>query len=370
MLEHGGDIYTEGLLKGKKLIDFSSNINPLGVPESFKNHIGEALENMEMYPDIKYRTLKNYIIEYIEFSKNYFRSSRESDLNFEEQKMSEENIVLGNGAAEVIDLAVSCFKRVSLIVPSFIEYEKSALKWKCDINYSLLDENMSYNYDDIFLKIKESDALIIANPNNPNGTIIDKDKFKEIMDYCEKSNKKIIIDEAFIEFTGKRGCSLLKETEKYKCLFIIKALTKFYAMPGIRFGYGVTSDKDLIKKIEEKQNPWNVNCFAEVAAKYSLKDEEYINNSLNWIETEREFMLSELKKIDFIEKVYDTYGNFVLCKLKKTNCDELYKLCLKQGIVIRKCDNFKGLDKNYTRFAIKNRRHNEIFIETLKDLNL
>lgn len=370
MLEHGGDIYTEGLLKGKKLIDFSSNINPLGVPESFKNHIGEALENMEMYPDIKYRNLKNYIIDYIEFSKDYFISSRNDSLNLKKQKMSEENIVLGNGAAEVIDLVVSCFKSVSLIVPSFIEYEKSALKWKCDINYSLLDENMNYNYDDIYLKIKESDALVIANPNNPNGTIIDKDKFKEIMDYCERSNKKIIIDEAFSEFTGKRGCSLLKEAEKYKCLFIIKALTKFYAMPGIRFGYGITLDKNLIKKIEEKQNPWNVNCFAEVAAKYSLKDEEYINSSLNWIETEREFMVSELKKISFIEKVYNTYGNFVLCKLKKINCDELYDLCLKQGIVIRKCENFKGLDKSYTRFAIKDRRCNEIFIGTLKGLKL
>lgn len=366
MLEHGGDVYTEGLLKGKKLIDFSSNINPLGVPESFKNHINEALETVEIYPDVQYRNLKNYITKYIEFSKNYFENKSYNDLK--KQKISEENIVLGNGAAEIIDLVVSCFKSICLIVPSFGEYEKSALKWACNIKYSLLDENMTYDYEDIYSKIKETDALVIANPNNPNGCVIDKDKFKEIMDYCEKNNKKIIIDEAFSEFTGKRGFSCLREAEKYNCLFIIKALTKFYAMPGIRFGYGITLDKELIEKIKEKQNPWNVNCFAEVAAKYSLSDKEYIENSLKWIETEREFLVSELKKISFIEKVYRTYGNFVLCKLKGLDCDNLYDLCLKQGIVIRKCDNFKGLNKSYTRFAIKDRGCNEIFINTLKDL--
>lgn len=365
-LEHGGDVYTEGLLKGKKLIDFSSNINPLGVPFGFKKHIDEALETVEMYPDIQYRNLKEYIINYIEFSKYYFENRKYN--NLKERKVSEESIVLGNGAAEVIDLSVSCFNRICLIVPSFVEYEKSALKWGCDIKYSFLDKDMNYDYDDIYLKVKETDALVIANPNNPNGSVIDKDKFKVIMDYCEENNKKIIIDEAFSEFTGKRGFSFLKEVEKYKCLFIIKALTKFYAMPGIRLGYGITLDTQLIEKVKEKQNPWNVNCFAEVAAKYSLNDEEYIENSLEWIETEREFMVSKLKQIDFIEKVYKTYGNFVLCKLNGIDCDNLYNLCFKQGIVIRKCDNFKGLDKSYVRFAIKDRKCNETFINTLKNL--
>jgi threonine-phosphate decarboxylase len=373
-LEHGGDVYTEGLLKGKKLIDFSSNINPLGVPDGFKNKIEEALTAVERYPDIKYRNLKQYIKNYIEFSKCYFEKkdwNNLSNINFQKQMINEENIVLGNGAAEIIDLVIGCFKSICLIVPSFVEYEKSALKWNCNIKYSLLNEDMDYDYDDIYLKLQEADALMMGNPNNPNGSIIDKNKFKKILDYCEQNNKKIIIDEAFIEFTGKRGFSFLKETEEYNCLFIIKALTKFYAMPGIRFGYGITQNRKLIEKIIEKQNPWNVNCFAELAVKYSLSDNEYIENSLKWIETEREFIVSELKRIDFIEKAYSTYSNFILCKLSRgLDCDNLYNLCLKQGVVIRKCDNFKGLDKKYVRFAIKNRECNQSFISTLRNLKL
>lgn len=366
-LEHGGDVYTEGLLKGKKLIDFSSNINPLGIPKSFKNHIEEALDSVERYPDIQYRKLKGYIVDYIKFSKDYFQNEL-TDIEIVDSKLYEDSIVLGNGAAEIIDLSISCFKSVCLTVPSFVEYEKSALKWGCDIKYSFLTKDLEYDYDDIYLKLKETEALVIGNPNNPNGSVIDRNKFKEIMDYCENNKKKIIIDEAFIEFTGKRGFSFLKEAESYSCIFIIKALTKFYAMPGIRLGYGISSDKEMIKKIESKQTPWNVNCFAEIAAKYSLSDKEYIEKSLEWVEVERKFITEELKSMTFIERVYNTYSNFILCKLQALDCNSLYNLCLDKGVVIRKCDNFMGLDKDYVRFAIKDRACNELLIKTLKSL--
>lgn len=370
-MDHGGDVYTEGLLKGRKLLDFSSNINPLGVPESFKNKMNEALDNMERYPDVKYRELKKHLIDYVQFSKSYFEvhnKKTKEDKKLSNSSINEDDIVLGNGAAEIIDLAISCFNKVCIPVPSFIEYEKNALKWGCHIEYSFLKEDMTYDYENIALKMKELDALIIANPNNPNGMVIDKNKFKPILDYCEENNKFIIIDEAFIEFTGKRGFSLLKELENYNCLFIIKALTKFYAMPGIRMGYGVSKNMVLIEKIKDKQNPWNVNCFAEIAVKYVLKDEKYINNSIEWIDEERDFMISELKKVTYIENVYETYSNFVLCKLKGIDCNKLYELCLEEGIVIRKCDNFKGLHEKYIRLAIKDRKNNERVIEVLSSL--
>lgn len=365
-MEHGGDVYTEGLLKGKELLDFSSNINPLGVPSSFKENINEALESMERYPDVEYRNVKKHLKNYIKFSNSYFESQNGS---VERSTIDEGDIVLGNGAAEIIDLAISCFKSICIVVPSFIEYEKNAIKWECSIEYSYLKKDMTFDYKDIALKMKSSEALIIGNPNNPNGNVINKDKFKAIMDYCQKNNKIIIVDEAFIEFTGKNGFSLLKDMEKYDCLFIIKALTKFYAMPGIRMGYGVSKNKELIEKIKEKQNPWNINCFAEMAVKYILKDQQYIEKSLRWIEEESYFMTSHLKKIDFIEKVYATHSNFVLCKLKNIDCHRLYELCLEEGIVIRKCHNFKGLSEEYIRLAIKDRQSNEKIIEVLNSLN-
>lgn len=365
-LEHGGDVYTEGIFKGKELIDFSSNINPLGVPSSFKQNINEALESMERYPDVKYRNVKKHLKNYMKFSSSYFDSENQSLKRF---TVDEEDIVLGNGAAEIIDLAISCFKSICIVVPSFIEYEKNAVKWGCSIEYSYLKKDMTYDYKDILSKMKNSEALIIGNPNNPNGNVINESKFKDIMDYCEKNNKIIIVDEAFSEFTGKKGYSILKNTEEYDCIFIIKALTKFYAMPGIRMGYGVSKNKELIEKIKEKQNPWNINCFAEVAVKYVLKDQQYIEESLKWIEEERNFITGKLKNVDFIEKVYLTYSNFVLCKLKNIDCHKLYDLCLEKGIVIRKCDNFKGLNEEYVRLAIKDRQSNEKIIEVLNSIN-
>ncbi len=364
-MEHGGDIYTEGLLKGRKLLDFSSNINPLGLPLSFKENVEKALKNVEKYPDVEYRQLKNSIKEYIKFSLNYFYIEEEKASS----SMEDANIVLGNGAAEIIDLVISLFKSICVVVPSFIEYEKNAVKWNCQIIHSHLKENMEYDYEDIRQKITKAEALIIGNPNNPNGGVIDKDKFKEILNYCEENNKTIIIDEAFVEFTGKRGCSFLRESQKYKCIFLIRALTKFFALPGIRMGYGLCKNENLIKIIKSKQNPWNINSFAEIAAESVLKDKKYIEDSLCWIEKERKFMLDELKEIPLFEKVYDSYSNFVLCKIKYEDCEKLYDKCLKEDVLIRKCSNFKGLNNKFIRLAVKDGWRNERILQVLKEIS-
>lgn len=359
---HGGDVYTEGVHKGRDLIDYSSNINPLGVPKSFMNNIGEGINALTRYPDIEYRDVLKSLENYTDCPESYF--------------------VLGNGAAEIIDLVIACHKSLLIVVPSFVEYEIDAKKWGCSIEYSYLKEitngkelskheygQLSYDYEDILNKLQKVEALIIGNPNNPNGNIINKEEFQKILKYCEDNNKVIIIDEAFIEFTGKEQHSFDKELKKYKCLFIIRALTKFFAVPGIRFGYGISSNSDLIKSIKQKQNPWNINCFAEVAANYVLKDNDYIQKSKQWIREERPIFLKELGSISFIEKVFFTHGNYVLCKLSGTNSEEFYDLCLTEGFVIRKADNYRGLNHLYVRLAIKDRINNEKLITMFKKLS-
>jgi threonine-phosphate decarboxylase len=358
---HGGDVYTNGLLQGRELIDYSSNINPYGVPKSFINNISEGISALTRYPDIQYRSVLKALKEYTHCPEEYF--------------------VLGNGAAEIIDLVIACHKSLLIVVPSFVEYEINAQKWNCSIEYSYLKESnsennvskhyhaeLSYDYEDILKKLQTVEAVILGNPNNPNGNIIDKTEFQKILEFCENNNKVIIIDEAFIEFTGNQQHSFALEAKAYKCLFIIRALTKFFAMPGIRFGYAISSNSDLIKNIKEKQNPWNINCFAEVAVKYVLRDEQYIEQSKQWIREERLLYLEQLKGISFIDKVFSTYGNYALCKLDGISSEELYTLCLAEGFLIRKCDNYKGLDERYVRLAIKDRSNNEKLITMLKSL--
>lgn len=350
---HGGDIYTEGLLKGKALIDFSSNINPKGVPESFKKHINEGFQMIERYPDIKYRSLKKDLIYYNE---KYFNL-----------KLRSEDIVLGNGASEIIDMILSYLKTVVLPVPSFSEYGLSIEKWGGNVIYSKLNEDMDYDYLDILEKLKEADGLVMGNPNNPNGGVIEEEKFISILDYCENNGKIVVIDEAFIEMNGYDG-SLITLIENYKSLFIIRALTKFFGVPGIRMGYGITRNKKVLKYIIERQNPWNINSFAELCTHYVLYDEEYIKDSIKWVEEEREYFTGELSKIPIIEKVYKTRANYCLCKLKDMKDEELYNYCLDKGVLIRRASNFKGLDNKYVRFAIKSRELNNILLNILKNI--
>ncbi|WP_050607963.1 pyridoxal phosphate-dependent aminotransferase [Clostridium niameyense] len=361
---HGGDIYTEGILKGKSLIDFSSNINPLGVSNSFKNHINEALEKVQVYPDIHYRSLKNNILDYLNFYCNYFY--------YEDYKecidFTRNDLVLGNGAIELIDLAISTLKSITIVIPSFVEYELCAKKWNLKIDYCYLNKDMTFNYENIHNSLKKTEGIILGNPNNPNGDVILKEDFISILDYCEKNKKMVLIDEAFIEFTGIKSLSLLKLCSKYKCLFIIKALTKFFALPGIRFGYGISKNSDLIKRIKEKQNPWNVNSFVEVAVKYVLKDYDYIKNSIDYIEKERIIFIKELKRISTFSKVYDTYSNFILCELNKITADELNDIALNRGIIIRSCCDFKGLNNTFVRLAIKDHENNKKLINVLKNI--
>lgn len=343
---HGGDVYSEGLLKGRELLDFSSNINPLGVPKCFKDNLVEALEAVERYPDIKYRELLKNLSCYT--------------------GVEEKNFVLGNGAAEIINLVISCFKRILIVVPSFVEYELNALKWGCEIQYSYLDENMNLDYGDVFEKLDEVEAVIIGNPNNPNGSIIDKTKFEPILKYCHARDKTIILDEAFIEFAGIESYSFIDKLKSYNCLFIIRALTKFFALPGVRFGYGISTNEELLNKIRAKQDPWNINCFAELAVEYVLKDYDYIERSKIWLREEIPYYTEQLRKIEFVDKVYGTYSNYVLCKLKGISDERLYDLCLEKGIVIRKAGNYKGLNHSFIRLAIKDREKNNILLESLK----
>ena len=179
---------------------------------------------------------------------------------------------------------------------------------------------MDYDYKEIFNNLNKVDGIIVANPNNPDGrTVLKEEEFKTILDYCEQNNKLVIIDEAFIEFLGRYiNKSFVDKIRKYKCLFIIRALTKFYAMPEYDLDLELAKMKKIIEKIKSMQNPWNIKCFAEVAAKYVLKRwRDILRNLLKWITKRKRNLLEEIRKIEFIEKAYDTHGNFILCKLKR-----------------------------------------------------
>ena len=203
-----------------------------------------------------------------------------------------ENIIAGNGATEVLFLYIKALKpkKVLIAAPTFAEYERAVKNAECEIDFFELKEedNFILNKDEFIQKAKNYNLAVICNPNNPTGKFISKEIIFEINENLKKSGTKLFIDECFIEFISgwKEKTSALFKSEN---IFILRALTKFFALPGLRFGYGICFDKKIIEKINEIREPWSVNGFADLAGKVILNDIEYIKNTEKWILEERKY---------------------------------------------------------------------------------
>ena len=382
---HGGNIYKIFREKNiKEILDYSSNINPYGIPESLKKRITENLEILERYPDPDYIELRQKL----------------AHLN----KVDVSNIILGNGATEIIFLFMKVInpKKILIAAPTFGEYEraakatervedssilgnsnkkkddeKSSGKQKIEIEYFELKESDDFKLNIHNLKNeleKKYDLLIICNPNNPTGKFLKLSETEQILKECNKYNTKLFIDEAFIDFL-KDGMkeSIINTKENKQNLFVARAFTKFFAIPGLRLGYGIYFDKKLEKGISEKKEPWSVNNIAEMAGLTVLDDTEYIEKTLKWITEEKTYVYEKLNEISGI-KPYKTEVNFITVKiednfiLKGLNVKILREKMLEQGILIRDASNFNFLDERFFRLAIKDRENNDRVIETLKKI--
>lgn len=382
---HGGNIYKIFREKNiKEILDYSSNINPYGIPESLKKRITENLEILERYPDPDYIELRQKL----------------AHLN----KVDVSNIILGNGATEIIFLFMKVInpKKILIAAPTFGEYEratkatervedsiilgnsnkkkddeKSSGKQKIEIEYFELKESDYFKLNIHNLKNeleKKYDLLIICNPNNPTGKFLKLSETEQILKECNKYNTKLFIDEAFIDFL-KDGMkeSIINTKENKQNLFVARAFTKFFAIPGLRLGYGIYFDKKLEKGISEKKEPWSVNNIAEMAGLTVLDDTEYIEKTLKWITEEKTYVYEKLNEISGI-KPYKTEVNFITVKiednfiLKGLNVKILREKMLEQGILIRDASNFNFLDERFFRLAIKDRENNDRVIETLKKI--
>ena len=362
---HGGNIYKIFREKNiDKILDYSSNINPYGLPENLKKEIFEKLFVLERYPDSDYIELREKIAE-------------KNNLNIE-------NIIVGNGATEIIFLFMKILspKKVLIVSPTFGEYER-AIKASTlandslEINYFELKEteNFVLNVKNLETELENNyDLLILCNPNNPTGQFLKLKKLEEILKICEQKNTKLFIDEAFVEFVEDwENESIINSKENKENLFVIRAFTKFFAIPGLRLGYGICFNNNLLKKMLEKKEPWSVNNIADLAGKTVLDDENYIQKTKEWIKDQKKYMYENLNKIEGL-RAYKTEVNFILLKIednlleKGLDVKNLRKKMLEKGILIRDASNFIYLNKHYFRLAIKDKLNNEKVIETLTSI--
>lgn len=355
--EHGGNIHE--FLKDNngsrnEIIDFSANINPLGLSEEVKKNIIKNIDALVHYPEPYCDKLKKSLAQI--------------------HKIGKDNLLIGNGSIELIYLIPHALgiRKGLIITPSFSEYE-FALRTKGvkPLFFKVFPDN-NFNLDISKLEpfLKKTELIFLCNPNNPVGYLLSGQEIREFLKLCLKHKVIAIVDEAFMDFVQKaRDHSLLCQAVKTKNLLVLRSMTKFFAFAGLRLGY-VVGHKDLIRNISPFQYPWSVNSLAQTAAQTVVKDNVYIKKSVEYILREREYLFNNLESIRGI-RLYRSCVNFIFCELTgNTVIDSkvLREKLIKRGIIIRDCGNFRGLNNKFFRVAVRRREENNRLIRAVKNI--
>ena len=339
---HGGNVY-----QYKNCVDFSANCNPLGTPESVKNAIIESLSHISDYPQVGCAPLKDAIAQY--------------------EGVKPSQVICGNGAAELIFSLCRALKpkKALLPAPTFAEYEQALTSVDCVCSHFFLKEETNFSMEASFLEeIKKGfDIIFLCNPNNPTGILTDRDFLMKVLKKCREHSVFLVVDECFLDFVEEPESYTLKDVLKeYQNLFLLKAFTKRYAMAGVRLGYGLTANQDLLQKMESVTQPWNVSSLAQAAGLAALKETEYVKEGRETVFKEQEFLKKEMKELGFT--VFPSEANYIFFKGERN----LFEKCVEKGVLIRDCSNYPGLESGYFRIAVKNHEDNKTLIRALKEI--
>ncbi len=342
---HGGDIYSYS--GDRVLLDFSSNINPLGLPPAVEKALQVSAGACTVYPDPHCRAVSEKIGEY--------------------ENVPFGSILCGNGAADLIYRIAYGLKpkKALLFAPTFSEYEQAVRQSGGAVYYyGLRDENEFVPQRD-FLRMLDStqpDIVFLCNPNNPTGKTVAKELMTETAVWCQSNNAVLVIDECFLDFVRNgKALSMIGETEKNPNIIILKAFTKFFAMPGLRFGYLVCGSEELRKKIWKAGQPWSVSGVAQLCGAAALSDKTYIEQTKKLIPRFRENLQTELEKLPL--RVYSGAANYILFR---TTVPQLDQKTAARDILIRNCANYHGLCEGYYRVAVKSSEDNRKLIQTMQ----
>lgn len=344
IFSHGGDIFEAQRKYKKEILDFSANINPLGIPLRVKGLLRQEVNSLIHYPDQESHRLKAAL------------ASR--------WDIKEENVLVGNGSTELIYLIFNALRPgiVTLPAPSFSEYERAARIWKSSTRFIRLSSDKDFSIDTE--QIKDCDILFLCNPNNPTGNLL-VENCAEIEDIPAK---RIVVDEAFLDFLqDEKERTFIPKAARSKKFIVLRTLTKLFALPGLRVGY-LIAHRDIIRILKSHQMPWSVSVLAQAAAEQCLGEEAFIRRSKQLIDKERAFLYGSLGAVKYF-KPYPSRANFILVKIKDRHITSmcLKKRLLNKGILIRDCANFRGLDKQFIRVAVRRRMENLRLLKALKE---
>ena len=342
-------------IKKEDITSFSANVNPLGISPLLRDTLAKHVDAITSYPDREYTQLRKSICAYT--------------------GASFENIIVGNGSTELISLFIQTThpKKALILGPTYSEYEREiSLEGGHTLYYPLKEENnFQMDVEDFCSQLNDSlDLLVLCNPNNPTSTAVARKDMRKILDCALQYGISVMVDETYEEFTPEGSkISSIPLTNNYNNLIVLRGISKFFAAPGLRLGYAVTGNPDLLKYINTKKNPWTINSLAEIAGCIMFSDKDYINKTKALITGERQRMYDTLSSWKTV-KVYPSCTNFLLVRILREDVtsDMVFDHCIRKGLMIRDCSTFPFLDSSYIRFCVMSPEKNDELLEAFREI--
>ncbi len=346
MREHGGDIYLASRETGipvSEIIDFSASINPLGVPDTVAAAIQDYIQYLPHYPEP-------------------FADQLTADLGVH-LDIDPQTILCGNGSTELIYLVVRALApgRVLIPEPTFSEYERACSMQR---GTSIAGHRLAreYNFDidpDAYINAMAGcDMAFLCNPNNPTGRLLQRDAVDAIAAEAERMSCYLVVDEAFIDFVP--GYSVLDRVAGRSHLIVLRSLTKFYALSGLRIGYGVFPGA-LAAFVKKYKEPWTTNALAQTAGIAAISDTAYQEKTMTLIQGEKQFLEAGLRSAGIAYT--PSAANYYLISMEIAG--EVIVSLRKKGMLVRDCSNFPGLGGSFIRIAVRSRKESEALLREL-----
>ena len=334
---------------------YNANLNPLGIPDSVKLAIKENIGTIAKYPDIYYNKLKKAVADYA--------------------NVSLENVVMGNGSEDILKLYAALLtpKKACLLSPGSMEYVKVLQPYNTEITYFELKEENEFELDVNELAdslTEDLDLLIVANPNNPTSKKVELEDIKKLLEACKQKNIFLIVDEMYIEFIDNYlNYTSVPLIQEYENLAVIRSVSKFFAVPGLRFAYAIMNNSELGPIVDMITTKNNIASLTAIAITNMFMDTKYIEESQSVVHTERSLVYLAMSTSRSIH-LFKPDANFMLVKLLKDDItsSDVAEHCNKRGIIIRKCDDIRGLNNKFIRFCFMNPKQNDLMVNTILEI--
>ncbi|MDD3222686.1 MAG: aminotransferase class I/II-fold pyridoxal phosphate-dependent enzyme [Clostridia bacterium] len=338
-----------------EITSFAANVNPIGISPKLRATLAEHIDDITGYPEREYTSLRKCIGSYV-------------NADFK-------NIIVGNGSTELISLFIKILnpQKALILGPSYSEYEREVTLTGGTSRYYRLDESngFSVHVDLMTEQLKQNiDLLIMCNPNNPTSTAISLADMRRILDICKEYGIYVLVDETYVEFADKiQDVTAIPLAQYYNNIIILRGISKFFAAPGLRLGYAICGNRDLVKNVVSRQDPWTINTLAAIAGEIMFTDTDYIAQTRELISSERERICRELDTFSGLT-YYKPQANFILLKILKDDvtAKNVFESAIQKKLMIRDCSDFPFLNNKYFRFCIMMPEKNNELIEVIREL--